>query len=443
MGLPIAKEFEAQEYIEKEMIKWLKNDKSPEYSAMEGFFSKISSIKGRNESLFLKNENSAINFKNLKINRPLDCQKIYVGNDGKRGATLIFLNEILKSDELSPLLLYSDENMSWLIEDEEFIKMWNLLILKILIKGHKIKIIHTVNRNVQEMIYAIEKWLPLYMIGDIEPYYYPKYREDMFKKTMFVAPGIISMNSQSVGDISGTTIIIDEPIALENQVDLFNNYIKKCRNLMKIFKGADVIKGFHIRNEFYSQEGETFYKSSSLSLDTMPLDLLEDILDGVNLPKGDKELILNAQRLQNENFVKNIENNKYSEFIFIPEISEIKNGKIILSHSHLMIGKPICYDKDQYLRHLKNIIETLEKYKNYNIYILQDRWPNIHLAVKNEVGVIISKNDSLPALFAFNHINMTEGMYFYLEMEKEGLSNLDRDKNYIIKKIQNIIDSCN
>lgn len=440
MGIPVSKDLENEKYIEKEMIKWLKNDKNMEYDAMEGFFSKISNMGSEDDIENIRNMNSHVISSNTKIAEALDCQKIYVGNKGKRAATLVFLTEILKSNTKTPLLLYSDEDINWLIEDSEFIKVWNILLIKILMKGHKIKIIHTVNRNVQEMIYAIEKWLPLYMVGDIEPYYYPKYREDVFKKTMFVAPNIIAVNSQSVDNISGTTVIIDEQSALENQVILFNNYIKKCRSLMKIFKGQDIINGFHIRNEFYAQEGDTLYKSSSLSLDTIPIKLLEDILTEENILESDKELILNAQEVQNTAFIKNIENNKYSEFIYIPETSEIEAGKVIISHSNMMFGRPIYYKREQYIGHLKNIIMLLNKYKNYNVYILQDRWPSIHLAVKNEVGVIISKNDNSPALFAFNHINMTEGMYYYLEMEMERLSNLDKDKNHVIMKLQDIIE---
>jgi len=443
MGIPVSKDMEDEGYIEKEMINWLKSDKNMEYDTMEGFFSKISNIGNEKDIENIRNMDAHIISSNTKIDEALDCQKIYVGNKGKRAATLVFLTEVLKSNTRTPLLLYSDEDINWLIEDPEFIKIWNILLIKILMKGHKIKIIHTVNRNVHEMIYAIEKWMPLYMVGDIEPYYYPKYREDVFKKTMFVAPNIIAVNSQSLDNISGTTVIIDEASALENQTILFNNYIKKCRSLMKIFKGKDIITGFHIRNEFYAQEGDTLYKSSSLSLDTIPIKLLKDILIEENISEVDNELILNAQKVQNKAFIKNIENNKYSEFIYIPEIAEIEARKVIISHSNMMFGRSIYYKRDQYICHLKNIIMLLNKYKNYNVYILQDRWPNIHLAVKSEVGVIISKNDSPPALFAFNHINMTEGMYYYLEMEMEKLSNLDRDKERVISKLQDIVDLYN
>jgi len=94
---------------------------------------------------------------------------IYFKTEGKRLAVLDFLERIAKNDPPQTLLLYSDEDMTWMTGDSNFTVQWSQLMKSILMKGNRIRIIHDLNRGLDEILSAIRSWIPLYMTGSIEP----------------------------------------------------------------------------------------------------------------------------------------------------------------------------------------------------------------------------------------------------------------------------------
>lgn len=95
------------------------------------------------------------------------------GNAGKRKAVEQFFLMILQETEPQTLLLFSDEDMAWLYEDTSFAARWAELFTQVLLRGNRVRIIHTVGRDMNEMLEAVTKWIPIYMTGAVEPYCYP------------------------------------------------------------------------------------------------------------------------------------------------------------------------------------------------------------------------------------------------------------------------------
>ena len=94
---------------------------------------------------------------------------LHDGDEGKRNAVAGFLSLVSESDKTGTLLLYSDESMEWLTEDPSFLAKWAEMLKQVIVKGNRIRIIHTLNRNLDELLEALGKWMPLYMTGAIEP----------------------------------------------------------------------------------------------------------------------------------------------------------------------------------------------------------------------------------------------------------------------------------
>ena len=69
---------------------------------------------------------------------------------------------ILQEKTPKTLLLFSDENMAWLYEEPSFAARWAELFNQVLMKGNRFRIIHTVSRNLSEMIEAVTKWVPIH-----------------------------------------------------------------------------------------------------------------------------------------------------------------------------------------------------------------------------------------------------------------------------------------
>lgn len=178
--------------------------------------------------------------------------EFYFGNEGKRQAVLEFLNELDGSEAPCTLMLYSDEAMEWLYEDATFAVTWMRLMQDLLEKGYKIKIIHTVGRNIQDMFEAIRKWMPLYMSGNLEPYYCPRLRDDVNKRTRFIAHGKCALIASSVGSETNGMLncLIHDRMAVKSLEKEFRNFLKICQPLMKVYGSDDKAEQTRVLKNF-------------------------------------------------------------------------------------------------------------------------------------------------------------------------------------------------
>lgn len=55
-----------------------------------------------------------------------------------------------------------------------------------------------------EILAAIDYWMPFYLTEAVEPYYYPKYQENILRRTMLIAPVTVALNYSTVSDYSDT-----------------------------------------------------------------------------------------------------------------------------------------------------------------------------------------------------------------------------------------------
>ena len=157
------------------IVKWLINEKVNEIQAVGDFMDNITEL---NNNLKIPG-NLAKTVKPKEDTQkiiPQDDISVFYGIEGKRQAAEFFLLEVMKIGTPQTLLLYSDEATDWMTTDRDFAIKWAQLMIGVLSKGNRIKIIHTISRELDEMLNAIQQWMPMYMTGLIEPYYYPKER---------------------------------------------------------------------------------------------------------------------------------------------------------------------------------------------------------------------------------------------------------------------------
>lgn len=176
------------------------------------------------------NENN--NNNNMFLNS-LSNTMFFYGNKGKQEAVILFL-ENLENNFNDTLYLYSDENMNWML-DESFSKKWSTLLTSILKNGNKIKIIHSLSRDYSELINAVFKWLPLYLTGNIEPYYIPKLRDGITRRTIFVCNNqAITSNSVENNTDNMLNLYTTEQQVLFAVKEEFNNYLNISKPLLNI-----------------------------------------------------------------------------------------------------------------------------------------------------------------------------------------------------------------
>jgi len=70
------------------------------------------------------------------------------------------------------VIFYSDMPIAEVAEDEDFKKKWMFGMAMMLRKGLHLHIVHDVHRPFPEMLLGLGNWIPMYMTGQITPYYF-------------------------------------------------------------------------------------------------------------------------------------------------------------------------------------------------------------------------------------------------------------------------------
>ena len=208
---------------------------------------------------------------------------LFFGNEGKREGVRILLEDLVQSGKPCTLLLHSDENMDWLTEDAAFAKVWAGLLLQLVQNGGRIRIIHSIGRQLNEMWEAVKKWLPLYMTGAIEPYYYPLLRDGVYLRTTFIAAGHSAFVSNSVKGQKGDPLsfLITDPHAIRALEEEFAAFLAQCKPLMEVAHIAEEKELKKLRKDFLGSSG---------SIRTMNANGFEILID-----EGASALVLKTQ----------------------------------------------------------------------------------------------------------------------------------------------------
>lgn len=379
------------------------------------------------------------------IDYPLTEAGVFLGKTGKQKAVEHFLSLVLKSSLAETLLLYSDEDIEWLTEPD-FVLKWASLMMQVITKGNRIKIIHSITRNLDEMIKGIKEWLPLYMTGAIEPFYYPKTQDGIFKHTFFIAPETAAVISSSVRDNTKNTanFLHTDKKTVSALATEYLDFLSLCRPLMHIFTINNYQNGYlNLLEEFENEAGDVIIKVDSLSDITMPALVAENILTRIKHIDISSLTKYHLKRIAN--FKKSLANDNYTEIITLPPLKNIWAGNIPIELSDILHSSPIYYHSEEYLAHLKNIIELLNTYPNYNVVIApENQNAGSLIYVKEDVGVLIGKNNPPAILFAINETNMTAAFWDYINIliNRTTIKEPSRDQTIArLEKLANTLES--
>ncbi|QUH25007.1 transcriptional regulator [Serpentinicella alkaliphila] len=408
---------------------WLVGNDEVEHASISGFLDGVSKIQLWKKSGDIE-ESSDSNIGKMKTNISL-----HYGIEGKREAVLTFLSMVLNTKKPNTLLLYSDESMEWLTGDLTFTAKWGELLSRVIAQGNRIKIIHNVSRDLNEMLEALAKWIPLYMTGAIEPYYYPKKRDGIFKRTLFIAPKIAAVTSTSIEimEDKALNILLKDANAVNSLIEEFNSYFSLCKPLMRIFTHDNQQQYLDLLREFEKEDADVILKSSGLSWATMPNDVAESIIG--RLAGGEKDKYTNYFYERKEILEKGLERYSIYEILHIPTVSEVSKGRVSISFAGITETTNINYTLEEYKAHLENTIQYLIKYENYHIRLINNNIKgNYSLYVKEDLGAIVSKTNPPQAIFAISENNITAAFWDYLkdeidtsELSKEETLNKLRD----------------
>lgn len=372
------------------IVEWLKNDDDKHILNMES-----------HETILEHNQNINIDEK----------ERFFYGNKGKRQAVVKFIEDVCALNKPVNLMFYTDEDMNWFCEDEAFSDYWTKLLIKIVSLGGKIKIIHSLGRGINDMLEILKTWLPIYLSGNVEPYYYPKLRDGIFHRTLFIAQGYSALISTSVGAKTNDAlnVLLEDELAVKAIENEFANYVSMCRPLMNVYNA-------HNREILMSKlklaqdmSGNFIILGTMPSLYTMPASLVNKMSKRTNAHR-----FIEIYDKHSTWFKNNLEKgNEVTEIINLPDIRKDKPVDKYLPVCDIFKLTGIYYEADEFIEHLNGIVQLTEKYPNYRVVIADHIMNDMNLLALDEYGIILARANTPATIFEITeqHIRMTFAEY--------------------------------
>lgn len=368
---------------------------------------------------------------------------VYSGIEGKRNAVLNIMNTLLSSDKPRELLCFSDENVEWLTGDRDFYLKWAFLMKAAVNAGHKIKIIHIINRSPNEIMEAIDQWAPLHLTGKLESYYMPKYVANRIKKSFWVIPNILASGAitASPDELCECTYISEDEEIVNNMEGVFEGLLSSCRKYFKIYNSSSAQDFTSSLLEFDAAIGNVITLKDNLTSVTLPENVLKRMLNRTNLSTLEKNIRIELHKQRQKSFLKNLSRFKVTDILSIDALFDIIS--VNLNSVEDISSLSMTYEPQDLYDHIMSIIGYLKEYDNYKfIPIKKDMFNygnNIFISVKDATGSILGKWNNNPAknivIMTYEDLSSTV-LYNMLNSQIDKLPYEHRDKNYIIPRLE-------
>ena len=251
---------------------WLINNSS-QVVPIENFLEKL-------DDFDLNEYIEAIKFDKIKVPTlpfQIPTSKMYYGLDELKEGELDFFKTTVLSKNPGTIFMFNDMPMEDMSKDMDFGKKWMIGIAMSLKKGLHINIVHNLDRPFNELLLGLESWIPMYMTGQISPYYFTQPNSQLFYHTLYVS---------DVAALSGSGI--------RGQHDKASYYFTSKKTELPIYR---------------EREEALLKKASPLMeiYDESRMDEFEDFKNKELQLEGD-----NIQELHNEDLTKTFKNMKFT-----------------------------------------------------------------------------------------------------------------------------------
>lgn len=405
-----------QNTLHDQLLLFLTNNKNTKETKIETFLTNLDNF---NLNDYIK----AIKFDELKIpNIPfyITKTKTYYGiEEMKKGELDFFKGTVLTKN--NKVFMCSDMPMEDMAKDIEFGKKWMFGIACMLKKGIHLNIIHNLDRPFNEMMLGLESWIPIYMTGQVTPYYFKDIKTNIYQNLNYVS-NTLALAGESINGYhnKGKYYLTNNKKEVAYYQEKSQSLLKKASPLMNIYKKdtADLYNDF-LKDYYKINEPRTRYLSS-LPLFTISNNLLTSILKRNNINKNDITKIINYKNNLTLTYNSILNLSTIGDNIHILTKEEFENIKPNLLLSDIFYEKRINYTYEEYLKHLNETIEFSKKNKNYKLNKLETlTFKNITITILNKQLVIISKEENPTIHFVIKHPKLINAIINFNPLVKE------------------------
>ena len=347
-----------------------------------------------------------IKFDELKVPSlpfQLPSSKSYFGINEMMESELDFLKATVLSRSMAPVTMYSDMPLTQMAKDPDFPKKWMFGMAMMLKKGLHLNQIHNVDRSFDEMMLGLESWIPMYMTGQISPYYFKNAQDNIFLHLLKVS-GAAALSGEAVAGhhAEGKYYLTKSKRELEYYQKRADGMLKNAYPLMEIYRSER-------KNEFNTFLLADAAKSGNRRniLSTLPLYTASDeLLERMLLRHGieQKDAIKKYAAVQRQRIAAILETNTVEDEIPIFSLKEFETNPPVMELSGIFYEADIQYSQEEYEEHLKETKEFAEKHSNYTLkQSTSHAFRNLQILIHEDQFAIVSKSKAPTIHFVIRH----------------------------------------
>lgn len=346
---------------------------------------------------------------------PISKKTEYEGLLGLQQAVIRFLVDACRNKNVQ-LCLYSDQDMEWMTESPAFYETWKRLMALCLINGVKIKIIHYIKRDMEELTKGFASWLPLYFLGEIESYCRFDPCTPPFSHTLFLNKGQVSIEGNVVrgNEKKGRYRFGTSKADLDRGDSSFSLLLEDSRHFFSSVRGIHPLEQLHKSDSTWA-----FLSQSTLPLGTMDKALLWEILKANRVQKKDSLRILAEFEKEQDILTKVAKSKDISFATFLDD--PMNKEQSPMDTRPLSKDIRITYSAEQRARHLAETKNFFDTHGGSFYLVGESLFSQVHIYAAEKIVYI--KHMNLPdRVFFCDQLSMVQAAKTILKRATSGIS---------------------
>ena len=336
----------------------------------------------------------------------LPAARFYTGLQELMDAQLDFLKATVLSRSAGPVTMYSDLPMTEMSKDSQFPKKWMFGMAMMLKKGLHLNMIHNVDRPFHEMMLGLESFIPMYMTGQISPYYLSGMQTSAFRHMLWVSGAAALQGDCICGHIGdGRMYLTNRKSDVVHYQKWAGQLLKRASPLMEIY-GPDRKEAFARFLQADSAEiGPRRSLLSSLPIYTISDGLTKRILSRRGV--SEQTAILDYVHAERQRIQQILEHSTVLDVL--PDISEEEFSRypVGLSLAGMFYPGDIRLTYPEYQEYLTQCDAFAAAHSGYTCRRDKDApFRHIQITILEGSRVIVTKNKSPAIHFVIQHPKM-------------------------------------
>ena len=337
----------------------------------------------------------------------LPTRKEYSGIKKMMESEIDFMKTTVLSRSKEDCILYSDMPLEEMASDPVFPKKYMLGMALMLKKGLHLHQIHDVNRPFPEMMLGLESWIPLYMTGQISPYYLPASQNQVFLHFLKVSGAAALEGSAIAGNqASGRYVLYRSREDVKHYRVRAEQLLSKALPLMDIYR-QDRAELYHkLQKQAYS-DSSCKITCSNLPVFFLPKELLEGILVRAKAGRKIRETIMRYYRNSRDTLLLLLAEHTVHLVLPAPDAASFESSTPGLALADLFLDREIAFTYEEYAA-CTDALKKMEE-ENENLHLEFDPSPifkHINIYIVGDKMIIVSKEKSPCIHFVIHHKKM-------------------------------------